>query len=312
MRLSRIPLALLAMALLAAPLPALAQDWKGMGRIEGRVLDPDGKPIADAKVKLSLPERGGATTVTTDKKGHWALGGVASGNWTIDIEATGYAPRALSVNLASESARLPPVEAKLDRAGPKGPPPEVMAALSKGDESYKAGRWAEARAEYERVQQTLQNPTPETLRELRLQIARCYKQEGNYAKEVEVLQQVLDAEPSNTEVKALMAMEAIEGGMLDRGLELLKGVEGSIKSADVFYNIGVTFRNKNKPQEAIDYFTKAVTLDPSYADGYFQRALTYFGVQKMAEAKADFKKVIELSPNSPQAQTAKQALDSMK
>ena len=36
-------------------------------------------------MKLELPERGGGTTVKTDKKGKWAVAGVAAGNWNVDI-----------------------------------------------------------------------------------------------------------------------------------------------------------------------------------------------------------------------------------
>jgi len=302
----------LASILFAAAGTASAQDWKGMGRLEGKVLDPEGKPVAGATVKLDLPERAGGTTVTTDKNGRWAVGGIAAGAWNIDVQADGYAPRAATLNLPSEGARVAPIEITLEPAAPTGPPPEVMAALKQGDEAYKAGRWAEARVEYEKVLASLEDPTPETLRELRLQVARCHKQEGNYEKELEVLQQVADANPADTEVRALMAMEAIEGGMLDRGVELLRAVEGSIKSPDVFYNVGVAFRNKNKPEEAVAYFSRAVALDPAYLDGYFQRGLTYLGLQKLPEAKVDFERVLELSPDGPQAETARKALESLK
>jgi len=50
-------------------------------------------------------------------------------------------------------------------------------------------------------------------------------------------------------------------------------------------------------------------VDPAYVDGYFQRGLAYLGLQKTAEAKADFKKVIELAPTGAQAETAKKALE---
>src|SRR5262245_35763010 len=132
---------------LALALPAAAQDWKGLGRLEGKVTDPGGAPLADARVKLELPSRGGGPAVIKpDKKGHWAVGGIAAGNWNLDIEADGFTSKSLKVSLPAESARLPPVEVKLERAAPQGPPPEVMAALSKGDEAYKAGRYPEARA----------------------------------------------------------------------------------------------------------------------------------------------------------------------
>jgi regulator of sirC expression with transglutaminase-like and TPR domain len=70
--------------------------------------------------------------------------------------------------------------------------------------------------------------------------------------------------------------------------------------------------NAQKPEEAIRYLNKAVTVDPAYVDGYFQRGLAYLGLQKTAEAKADFQKVIELAPTGAHAETAKKALQQLK
>jgi hypothetical protein len=53
------------------------------------------------------------------------------------------------VPLPSEITRIPPVEVKLDK--PAGPPPELLEALTNGDAAFKAGRYAEARAEYEKA-----------------------------------------------------------------------------------------------------------------------------------------------------------------
>src|SRR4029453_4900879 len=106
----RLAIAALAV-LLAAPLGA--QDWKGMGRLEGRVLDPDGKPVEGATVKLDLPERGGGPTITTDKKGKWAVGGIVAGKWNADVEAPGYVLKKVYVNLPAEGARVPPLEVPL-------------------------------------------------------------------------------------------------------------------------------------------------------------------------------------------------------
>ncbi|HEY3121521.1 MAG TPA: tetratricopeptide repeat protein [Vicinamibacteria bacterium] len=282
-----------------------AQDWRGVGRMEGKVLDNEGKPIADATVKLNLPSRGGGTTVKTDKKGKWAIGGIAAGAWEIDIESPGFVPKKLTARLAGEYERIPPIEVKLDKAAAQGPPPELVEALHKGDEAFKSGRYGEAREHYEK----LLAARPELGPILNKQIAYTYSQEKNYAKELEYLQKVLDAEPNNVEIRTLMSLEAIEGGMLDRGLELLKTVdESQIKNPDVFYNVGVRFRNLDRRDDAIAWFTKAIAADPSYVDAYFQRALTYFGVQKLAEAKADFQKVLELTPTGPQADLAKKAI----
>jgi tetratricopeptide (TPR) repeat protein len=295
-------------AALALSAPAVAQDWKGMGRLEGRVLDPDGKPLPDVTVKMNLPNRGG-TTIKTDKKGHWAIGGIASGAWQIDLDAPGYAVKKITLNLPSESARLAPVDVKLEKAAPTGPPPEVREALEKGDAAFKEGRFAEARAEYEKLLAL----RPELADTLYRQIAFAYSREGNYAKEVEYLEKVVQAHPADAGLKLLAAQEALRGGMLDKGLELLKGIDdSSIKEPEVFYNVAALLLNAQKPEEAIRYLTKAITVDPAYVDGYFQRGLAYLGLGKTPEAKADFQKVIELAPTGAQAETAKKALEQLK
>jgi len=297
------------LSVVALSAPAFAQDWTGSGRLEGKVLDPDGKPVAEVVVKLDNPRAGGGPTIKTNKKGQWAYLGLAAGNWNIDFESPGFAVKKVSVTLPTENTRLAPMEVRLEKAAAKGPPPEVMDAIAKGDAAYKDGKWAEARAEYEKLA-TLR---PDLATQLNLQIARCYKQEGNLPKELEYLQKVLDADPTNTDIRTLMALESIEAGMLDRGLALLEGVDqAAIKNPDVYFNIGVGFVNQNKPDAAIDYFSKAIAVDPAYVDGYFQRGMTYLSTQKLAEAKADFQKVLELAPDGPQAPAAKQVLAQLK
>jgi tetratricopeptide (TPR) repeat protein len=301
--------ALVVAAVVALAVPALAQDWKGTGRLEGRVLDPDGKPVVDAAVKLELPTRGnGGTTVKTDKKGRWAIGGIAAGTWNIDIDAAGFVGRKISTKLAAEGDRVPPVEVKLERAA-SGPPPEVLAAASKGDEAFKAGRYAEARAEYEKLLAL----RPDLAKTLHEQIARCYSQEGNVDKELEHLQVLLDADPQNQSLRLLMAQEALKGGQVERGRELLKGVDDTtVRDPNVAFNIAALFLNQGKPEEAIAYLSRAIALDPTYLDGYFQRGLAYLQLGRTAEARADLQKVIELGPDSPQAQTAKKGLEQLK
>jgi len=49
---------------------------------------------------------------------------------------------------------------------------------------------------------------------------------------------VVQADPADAGLKLLAAQEALRGGMLDKGLEMLKGVDdSSIKDPEVFYNV---------------------------------------------------------------------------
>jgi tetratricopeptide (TPR) repeat protein len=86
---------------------------------------------------------------------------------------------------------------------------------------------------------------------------------------------------------------------MDRAAPLLSSLDdATIASPDVYFNIGVGFLNANKPEDAITYFTKAIGKDPAYADGYFRRGLAALQLGRMAEAKTDLQKVVELTPGA--------------
>ena len=181
--------------------PGHAQDWKGKGRLAGKVLDEEGNPLPGAFVKLELPGRGGPEPLITDDKGKWAIFGLASGRWNVDIGAEGYVTMSAFANV-SQVRRLPPGTIQLEKAVPVGPPPEVLEAIEKGDAAYKEGRFADARVEYEKLLEL----RPDLGSTLRMQIARCYKEEGNYEKELEHLGAILAEDPENAEVRILMAI----------------------------------------------------------------------------------------------------------
>jgi tetratricopeptide (TPR) repeat protein len=311
MLLSPLPLRALVPSLVVAAVmavPAAAQDWKGQGRLEGKVTGPDGKPIEGATHKLDNPERGGGPTVKTDKKGKWAYLGLAAGNWNIDVEADGFTTRRISYALATETSRTA-IEIKLEKAAPKGPPPEVVAALAKADTAFKEGRFDEAVAEFER----LLAMRPDLATEIHRQLGVAHIRLKNYPKALEHLQKVMDAEPANPQIRVIAGMAAVEGGLLDRGAEIHKGLdESAIKDPDVFFNIGVAFTNANRPEDAIVYFGKSIALDAAYVDGYFRRGIAYIQLGKNAEAKADLAKVVELKPTGPEADLAKKAIQQLK
>jgi tetratricopeptide (TPR) repeat protein len=281
-------------------LPALSF---GQGaRVQGQVLDGNGQPIEGATVTLVSADLGARHTATTDAQGRWAVLGLEGGRWDVDLEAEGYARKQISLPVSAFSNPRS-IEIRLERAGP---PPELLEAAGKGDAALEAGRFAEARGHYE----TLLARRPEMASTLHVRIARSHKEEGNTEKEIEHLQAALDADPDNHGIRTLLAMEVLETGEVERAVTLLDAVdEGQVASPDIFYNIGVSFLNHGRREDAIEYFTKAVGLDAAYADGYLQRGLAYFGLQALDEARQDFERVVELDPNGPQAETAAKVLE---
>jgi tetratricopeptide (TPR) repeat protein len=303
-------LPLLAASLLTAfagVAPAAAQDWRGTGRIQGVLTDEEGKPIVGATVTADNPVRGGGTSLKTDKKGRWVLGGIAGGpreegTWNLDFEAEGYETKKITVQLPSDESRIPSVDVSLKKSGP---PPELKAAAEKADAAYKEGKYEEARAEYEK----LLAMRPDLAPMINQQIGFSYVQQKQYDKALEYLDKVLAADPTNAPIRAIAAQAALEGKMMDKAKELLAGLdETKITNPDVFFNMGVSFLNAGDVPTAIDYFGKTIRVDPAYVDAYYRRALGYLGQGKNEEAKADFKKVIELQPDSQMGEMSKKAL----
>jgi tetratricopeptide (TPR) repeat protein len=209
---------------------------------------------------------------------------------------------------------VPPIEIRLKKAVDPGPSPEIMAALKDADAAFEAGKFPEARQKYE---QALADPKvaaqPEAVKALHIRIARALSQEGQYKQELEHLKAVIALDPANVDIVGLAAQEAIKGGLVDEGMALLSKLDAAqVKDPAVFFNVGVLLLNQNKQGEAIPFFTKSVEADPAFVDGYLQRALAHYGQGKTAEAKADFQKVLEIAPGTPQAETAKQAMAGIK
>ncbi len=290
----RLPLTFFAAALAA---PLLAQDWKGLGRLQGRVNDPDGKPVAGASVKLDCPSRGGGATLVTDKKGNWAYLGLAACNWTIEIKAVGFSPLTTVAAMASDQIRMNPIDVKLEK--PKGPPPELLEAVKKGDEAFQAQNWAVARENYEKILALRPDLGPQVYQKL----AQAHAGEKNTAKAIEYLELSIAADPSRMDLRFAAAQSALEAGLKEKGLEFLNGVDdAAVKGPDGYFNIAVYFLRQSDAPNAIVYFSKAIVKDAQLAEAYYWRGMSYVRDGKLAEAKADMQKTVELfGPASDEA-----------
>ncbi len=68
------------------------------------------------------------------------------------------------------------------------------------------------------------------------------------------------------------------------------------KTAQDFFDLGKNNYQSQNFQEAIGYFTKAISLNPDDDIAYFNRGVSYNNLEKYSEAIADFTQAISLKP----------------
>lgn len=290
---------------------AVAQEWRGQGRMAGKVADENGAPLEGVVITATLPssENRGPAPVKSNAKGEWSLGGIGRGNWALDLSKEGYQTRSISVPV-SESARILGMAITLTKVVVVVDPNVVIKEeLIKAAGFIQAKQFAEARAVYERL--AAEYPTVKQFRPL---IARTYHEEGNSAKAIESLRLAVAADPENVEVTLLLGNMLIEAGQGDEGRKVLAAIDDAkVTDPAVYLNIGIGMINERKHAEAITWFDKVIARFPADPDAYYYRGISYLSLQKPVEAKADLLKYISIAPaDAPELATAKKILETIK
>jgi Tfp pilus assembly protein PilF len=305
----RLAVAVAAAAAVGAGLGAAPpQVWRGMGRVAGKVVDERGAPLEGVAVVAVFPDAGGRVDARTNKKGEWAIGGIARGEWQLDFVKDGYETYRTSV-FVNELTRLPPLTVTLKRAAPAvDPNAEIAAGLQQASSLMNRKQYAEARAIYEGL--LAKYPQVHQLHPL---IARTYYGENRYDEAIAHLKRALEAAPDSVEVKLLLGNVLVEKGDAAAGQALLATIDDrQVKDPTTFLNVGIVLFNQGKSAEALAYFEKDVALFPDYPDAYYYRGITHLQLGHLDLAKADLQKFVAMAPEAPEAATAKKILDQLK
>lgn len=316
-----------AASFVAAVATFAAEDWRGNNRLSGVVVDKNsGKGVAKATVKLRIRKGGqGGPDVTTDGNGKWAVLGLSAGAWNIDVEALGYITRQLSTGM-QEGQRLPPMKIEIEPQPVRQPEPaaaevpreevriggttvtrEIAEAIEAGNNFLKEAKYKEAVEQYEKAYPTLSSNIA-----LKFALARAYYGAGQIKKGIVLLDEAYKADPTNTQTAMLLANMLLEDGQLEAGQKIIDSLPAEGINLDSLLNMGIVLMNKKQPAAAAGYFTKAIALAPTTADGYYYRGLATIQMGKARQAKPDLEKVLELAPDSNLAKDAKEYLKSIK
>ena len=312
---SRIAGLTLACMLIAAG--AWAQDWRGTGRLMGKVVDEQGKALEGVIVHASLPAFHGVLAEgKSDKKGEWTVDDVAEGNWELTFELDGYLPGKATSDV-DEDGRSSPVRVALKKAF--DPNAFIKEQGAKAQALIDQNKYAEARAIYEGVIAKV----PQVTLQMQQFVAQTYYLEGKPDKAAELAKEVLAKDPANTTVKLLLVGALLDAGSTDEAAPVLKSIEeAKITDARIYANFGLALMKKQQPTEALAYLDKATTRFPQSPDAYYYRAKALADlvnaekdpknavrIERLGKIKEDLNKFLALAPRSPAAEDAKSLLD---
>lgn len=88
------------------------------------------------------------------------------------------------------------------------------------------------------------------------------------------------------------------------GVTLLASLPGPFPAeeanyeAELYYAAAGTLKRRNRPDEAVSYYQKALELDENYTEAHYNLANTYAAIGKLDQAFEHYKKALHLMPES--------------
>jgi cytochrome c-type biogenesis protein CcmH/NrfG len=85
------------------------------------------------------------------------------------------------------------------------------------------------------------------------------------------------------------------------------------KDANVSTDLGVSYYYLNQPDRALQQFEQSLAINPKHAKTMLNQGIVKaFGKQDLSGAVAAWEKLVQVAPNSPEAETARKALQGLK
>jgi cytochrome c-type biogenesis protein CcmH/NrfG len=85
------------------------------------------------------------------------------------------------------------------------------------------------------------------------------------------------------------------------------------KNANLSTDLGVSYYYSNQPDKALEQFGKSLEAEPGHLKTLLNMGIVKaFGKQDLEGAEAAWQQILQAAPNSPEGQSAKRALDSLK
>ena len=318
----------------------MTQAFAQVGNIRGKVTDAEGNPIEGVTIRIEGMEVARKYSVETDAKGEYYHGGVTrQGTYRVIAQKEGY-----------QSAFADGLQATTDRRGEQGlvdftlqrgqsgpllfeltdeqieqmkadaenaerrqkSAAEVRLNLDQGLQFFNQGEYEQALTVFNAALE-LDDQQPA----LWANVGNTHSKLNQNEQAVEAYQKAIDLAPEDPTLYQNMGGLYASMGDTEKARELYQkavslSAYGDPRDAAVnYYNMGVTFINSGKSEEAIEALTKALEADPGYAEAHYQLGISMLGTGQMEESAEHLKKYLELAPQGPNAEVAKQLVEQL-
>ena len=156
-------------------------------------------------------------------------------------------------------------------------------------------------------------PAPESTTASPQQAPAGGGQQGKVLDEARVQQltTILNSDPKNVKAVVQLGNTYFDA---ERYPEAIKWYEQALsidpKDANASTDLGVSYYYTNRPDDALKQFEVSLRIDPKHTKTLLNQGIVLaFGKQDLNGAAAAWQKVVELAPDSPEAQAAQRGLE---
>lgn len=290
----------------------LAQSGHGRGRIAGAVVDENQKGIPQVKIVCEFKDNTEFKKQTfTNKKGEWSILGLGTGIWKITVSKEGYISSVTETYIK-----------QLERN------PKIVLTLKKikdGVSDVNLDLIGEANAyfkekQFDKALSTLQQFLKENQDSYQtyIYIGDCYREMEEFDLAIQNYQKILEHSEIYQDTEKEFISSALTGiGECYLKMEDLEKAqsyfEQSLKvnpeNEGIAYNVGEIYFFQKKIDQAIKYFTIATQIKPKWSAPYLKLGYVNLNKGDYESAEMNFKKFLELDPNSPEAPSVKNLLN---
>jgi tetratricopeptide (TPR) repeat protein len=296
--------------------------WGQTAAIEGDVKGEDGKPLANAVIKIDRQDmKAGTLKTKTDKKGHYFYGGLGMGKFKVTVEVNGQDRDALegvptrlgdraTVNFALQppnAAGAPPPESNrelsaADKAAAEKKRQEQEAQLAKNkalNDAFNEGKDAATAKNWDAAVQGFEKAAAmdATKDVIWANMADAYvnlsatktgtDQQAALDKGVAAYKKAIEIKADDPAYHNNYALALAKAkNFTEAQTELTNAAQLDPKEAGkYYYNMGAVLVNTGQTEPAVAAFQKAIEADPNYADAHYQLGISRMGQATIQDGK---------------------------